>query len=82
MAHLAMPFLEVHVHATKGMLLLCIMTCLLEGIVIKLPIVAVVVEDLHFVFGRVLLKGKLGGKCLCQKKCQIEGEQSRDGCSG
>jgi hypothetical protein len=30
-------------------------------------VVAAVVEDFHSMFGRVLLKGKLGGKCLCQQ---------------
>ncbi len=43
------------------------MTCLLEGIVMESLIVAVVVEDFHCMFGHVLLKGKLGGKCLCQR---------------
>jgi hypothetical protein len=50
--------LEVHGHATKGKLLLCDMPCLLEGIVVELPVVAVVVEDFHSVFGCLLLKGK------------------------
>jgi hypothetical protein len=67
MACSAMPFLEVRVHTTKGELLSCIMVCLLKGIVVKLPIVAVGVEDFHSMYSRILLKGKLGGKCLCQQ---------------
>ncbi len=64
---LSNAILEVHLHPAKGKLLLRIMTCLLEGIVMELLVVTVVVEDFHSVFGRVLLKGKLGGKCLCQR---------------
>jgi hypothetical protein len=59
--------LEVHVHATKGELLLHVVTCLLEGVVMELPAVAVVVEVFHSMFVRILLKGKFGGKCLCQQ---------------
>ncbi len=57
--------LEVRIYATKGELLSCIMTCLLEGIVVESPIVAVVVKDVHSVFGRVLHKSKLGAERLC-----------------
>ncbi len=57
--------LEVRIYATKGELLSCVMTCLLEGVLVKFLLVAVVVEDFHSVFSRVLLKGKLGNKCLC-----------------
>jgi hypothetical protein len=57
----------VRIYAKKGELLLCIMTCLLEGVLVELPLVAVIVEDFHSVFSRVLLKGKLGNKCLCQQ---------------
>ncbi len=69
--------LEVHVHAAKGELLSRVMTCLSEGIVVESPVVAVVVEDFHSLFGRVLLKGKLGSKYICQQivkflsRCQI-----------
>jgi hypothetical protein len=56
--------LEVRIYVTSE-LLLRFMTCLLEGIVAESPIVVVVMEGFHSVFGRVLLKGKLGGKCLC-----------------
>jgi hypothetical protein len=58
--------LKVRIHTKKGELLLRIVACLLEGVVVELPVVAVVVEDLHSVFGCVLLEGKLGGECLCQ----------------
>ncbi len=64
---LSKAILEVRIYATKGELLSCIMTCLSEGNVMGLPLVAVVVEDYHSVFSRVLLKGKLGKKCLCQQ---------------
>jgi hypothetical protein len=37
--------LEVRIHATKGELLLPVMAGLLEGIVLELPIVAVIVMD-------------------------------------
>ncbi len=43
------------------------MAYLLKGVVLELPIVAVVVEDFHSMFGCILLEGKLGGKCLCQR---------------
>jgi hypothetical protein len=64
MACLAMSFLEVGVHATKGELLSCVMVCLLECIAVKAPIVAVVVEYFHPMFGCVLFENKLGGKCF------------------
>ncbi len=59
--------LEVCIYTTKGKLLSCLMTCLLEGVVMESPVVAVVVFDSDSVLGRVLLKGKLGRNCLCQQ---------------
>jgi hypothetical protein len=64
--------LKVRVHTTKGKFLLRIVTCLLVSIVVELPHVAVVVEDFHFMFGHVLLEGKLGGKCLCQQIVELK----------
>ncbi len=61
---LSEAILEVPIYATKYELLSCIMTCLLEGVLMESPLVAVVVEDFHSVFSRVLLKGKLCNKCL------------------
>ncbi len=40
------------------------MACLLEGVVVKLPIVAVIVHDFDSVLGHVLFETKLGGKCF------------------
>ncbi len=62
----------MHVYATKCELLSCVVACLLEGIVVKSPIVAVVVQDFHFMFGCVLFKGKLGGKCFDQQIVELE----------
>jgi hypothetical protein len=64
--------LKVSINATKGELLLRVATCLSEGIVVKLPIVAVIVEDFHSTFGRVLLKGKLGGKWFGRQIVELE----------
>ncbi len=56
--------LEVGVYPTKGELLSCIVACLLEGVVVKAPVVAVVVHDFDSVFSCVLFKSKLGGECF------------------
>ncbi len=40
----------------------CVVACLSEGIVVKMSVVAVVMEDLDSMLCSVLLKGKLGGK--------------------
>jgi hypothetical protein len=56
--------LEVGVYPTKGELLSCIAACLLEGVVMKAPIVAVVMEYFHPMFGCILFKSKLGGECF------------------
>ncbi len=58
--------LEVGIYVTKGGLLSCIVACLSECVVVKLPVVTVVVEDLHSMFSHVSLEGKLGGKCFYQ----------------
>jgi hypothetical protein len=65
MACSAMPIVKVRIHTTKAKLLSRIVACLLEGVVEELPVVAVVVENFHSMFGQVLLKGKLGGECFC-----------------
>jgi hypothetical protein len=57
--------LEMCVYTTKGELLLHIMAGLLGGVVMEMPVVAVVVLDSHTVLGGVLLKSALGGNCLC-----------------
>jgi hypothetical protein len=56
--------LEVSAHATKSKLLSCVLACLSEGVVLKLPVVAVIMEDFYSMFVHVLLKGKLGSKCF------------------
>ncbi len=53
--------LDVRIHATKGKLLSCIMTCLLEGVVMELPVVAVVVETAY------CLKASLAGSVSANK---------------
>jgi hypothetical protein len=53
--------LEVGIDATEGELLSCVVAGLLEGVVLEVPVVAVVVEDLHAVFGGECLEGAFGG---------------------
>ncbi len=57
---------------TEGELLPCVVACLLEGIVMEASIVAVIMEDLDSMFCRVLLKGKLGGKCFTGLVVELE----------
>jgi hypothetical protein len=40
------------------------MACLLEGIVVEVPIVSVIMLDPHVMLGCELLEGALGGDCL------------------
>ncbi len=56
--------LELGIHPTKSELLSRIVACLLEGVVVKTPIVAVVMEYFDPMFGRVLFESKLGGECF------------------
>ncbi len=56
--------LEVGIYPTKGELLSCVAACLSEGVVMKAPIVAVVIEDFHPMFCCVLFKSKLGSECF------------------
>jgi hypothetical protein len=56
--------LEVGINPTKGELLSCITACLLKGIVVKAPIVAVLVHDFDSVFGRIQFKSEFGGNCF------------------
>jgi hypothetical protein len=53
--------LEVGVYATEGKLLACVVACLLEGIVVEAPIVAVVVLDSNSMLGSECLEGAFGG---------------------
>jgi hypothetical protein len=55
---------EVSIYPTKDELLPCIVACLLEVVVVKSLIVAMIVQDLDSVFCRLLFKGKLGIKCF------------------
>jgi hypothetical protein len=43
----------------------CIVACLSEGVVVKLPVFAVVVHDFDSVLGCILFERELGGKCFC-----------------
>jgi len=54
--------LEVGIHATEGELLSRVMAGLLEGVVVEVPVVAVVVEDLHAVLGGECLEGAFGSE--------------------
>ncbi len=56
--------LKVCIYPTKGVLLLCNVACLAEGVVVVLPIVAVVVKNLDPMLCSILFKGKLGGHCF------------------
>jgi hypothetical protein len=58
--------MEVRIYATKGELLPRIVKCLLKGVVLKSPIVAVEMFDLDSVLCCILLKDKLGSNCVCQ----------------
>ena len=53
--------LKVGIHATEGELLSRIVAGLLEGVVLEVPVVAVVVEDLHAVLSSECLEGTFGG---------------------
>ena len=54
--------MEVGIHAAEGELLSHIVAGLLEGIVVEVPVVAVVVEDLRAVLGGKCLKGVFGSE--------------------
>jgi hypothetical protein len=56
--------LELGVYPTKVEFLPCVMACLWEGVVVKAPAVAVVVNDFDSVFGCVLFESKLGSECF------------------
>jgi hypothetical protein len=64
--------LKVGIDPTEGELLPCVMACLSKGVVMEASIVAVIMEDLDSVFCRVLLEGKLGGKCLDRLVVELE----------
>jgi len=59
--------LEVGVYATEGKLLACVVACLLEGIVGKAPIVAVIVLDPNAMLGSEGLEGAFGGNIFDQR---------------
>ena len=52
--------MEVGIHAAEGELLSRIEAGLLEGVVVEVPVVAVVVEYLHAVLGGECLEGAFG----------------------
>ncbi len=60
--------LKMSIDATEGKSLICTCACVLEVIISKLTIVAMVVKNLHaMLFGKVL-KGSLGVDCLLQSE--------------
>ncbi len=64
--------LKVGIDPTEGELLPCIVACLLEGVVVKTFIVAVVMEDLDSMLCSVLLEGKLGSKSFVGLVIELE----------
>ncbi len=56
------PILKMGIHAAEGELLPCFVAGLLEGVVLEVPIVAVVAEYPHAVLGGECLKGVFGSK--------------------
>ncbi len=54
--------LKVGIDPTEGKLLPYVVACLLEGVVMKTSVVAVVMEDLDSMLCSILLKGELGGE--------------------
>ncbi len=56
--------LEIGVYTTEGELLSCFLACLLKGIVVEVPIVAVVGLDFYAVLCCILLEGVFGSNCL------------------
>jgi hypothetical protein len=60
MERLAMPFLEVSVYATEGELLVLLVACLLECIVGKPTVVAVVMLNFYTMLGGQGLEGTFG----------------------
>ncbi len=64
--------LEEGIYPTEGKLLPCIVARLLEGVVMESSIVTVVVQDFDSVFYRILLKGKLCGKCFIGLVVELE----------
>ncbi len=61
---------------TEGKLLPCVMTGLLEGIVVEASVVTVIMQDLDSMFCHVLLEGKLGGKCFVGLVVKLEVDKS------
>jgi hypothetical protein len=61
---LSNAILEVGVNATEGELMSYNVACLLEGIIMKSPIVEVVVLDSDVVLGGALLKSTFVGNCF------------------
>ena len=53
------------IHAAEGELLSRIVAGFLEGIVVEVPVVAVVVEDLHAMLGGKCLEGMFGSESFC-----------------
>jgi hypothetical protein len=64
--------LEVGIYPTEGELLPCFMACLLEGVVVKASVVAMIVQDLDSVLCSILFKGKLCGECFIGLVVELE----------
>jgi hypothetical protein len=56
--------LEMSIHAAEGELLSRVVAGLPEGVVLKAPVVAVLVEDLHAVLSGECFEGAFGGDSL------------------
>ncbi len=67
---------KVGIDPTEGELFLCIMACLLEGVVIEVSIVAVIMEDLDSMFCSILIDGEHDGKCFVGLVVELEVDES------
>ncbi len=64
--------LKVGIDSTEDELFHCIVTCLLEGVVMEASVVAVILQGLDSMFCSILLKGKLGSKCFIGLVIELE----------
>jgi hypothetical protein len=64
--------LEMGVHSAEGKMLAAFVACLLEGVVIKLSVAAVIMLDANAVLGGKGLKCSLGGNSLDKGVINLE----------
>ncbi len=73
---LSNAIIKVGIDPTEGELLPCVMAYLIGGVVVKMSVVAVVMEDLDFMLCSVLPEGKLGGKSFVRLVVKLEVDES------